>query len=126
MDSLFLLLSGVSLAIGTVGIANTTLIAVLERTGEIGLRRALGARRRHVTAQFLTESALIGSVGGLIGAAAGVLAVVTVALLQQWTPVLPTAVAFLAPLLGTLTGLLAGACPALRASRVEPVDAFRH
>ncbi|MGW3986865.1 ABC transporter permease [Streptomyces sp. NPDC004830] len=126
LDSLFLLLSGVSLAIGTVGIANTTLIAVLERTGEIGLRRALGARRRHVTAQFLTESALIGSVGGLIGAAAGVLAVVTVALLQQWTPVLPPAVAFLAPLLGTLTGLLAGAYPALRASRVEPVDAFRH
>lgn len=126
LNSLFLLLAGVSLAIGTVGIANTTLIGVLERTGEIGLRRALGARRRHVTAQFLTESALIGSVGGLVGAAAGVVAVVAVALFQQWTPVLPTAVALLAPLVGTLTGLVAGAYPALRAARIEPVDAFRH
>ncbi|MGW0337999.1 ABC transporter permease [Streptomyces sp. NPDC003011] len=126
LNSLFLLLAGVSLAIGTVGIANTTLIAVLERTGEIGLRRALGARRRHVTAQFLTESALIGSVGGLIGAATGVVAVVAVALFQQWTPILPTTVAFLAPLIGTVTGLVAGAYPALRAARIEPVDAFRH
>ncbi|MEU7469874.1 ABC transporter permease [Streptomyces sp. NPDC044984] len=126
LDSLFLLLSGVSLAIGTVGIANTTLIAVLERTGEIGLRRALGARRRHVVAQFLTESALIGGVGGLVGAAAGVVAVVAVAVVQRWTPVLPLTVAVLAPVIGLATGLVAGAYPALRAARIEPVDAFRH
>src|SRR5690606_14756428 len=55
LDQLFLLLAGICLVIGTVGIANTTLVAVLERTGEIGLRRALGARARHITAQFLTE-----------------------------------------------------------------------
>ncbi|MFI1439260.1 ABC transporter permease [Streptomyces fructofermentans] len=126
LNSLFLLLAGVSLAIGTVGIANTTLIAVLERTSEIGLRRALGARRRHVTAQFLAESALTGTVGGLIGTAAGVTTVTAVALVQHWTPVLPSAIPLLAPLIGTVTGLAAGTYPALRAARIEPVDAFRH
>ncbi|MFI2376160.1 FtsX-like permease family protein [Streptomyces sp. NPDC018964] len=126
LDGLFLLLSGVSLAIGTVGIANTTLIAVLERTGEIGLRRAPGARRRHVVAQFLAESALIGGVGGLVGAAVGVVTVVGVAVVQRWTPVLPLTVAVLAPVIGLVTGLVAGVCPALRAARIEPVDAFRH
>lgn len=125
LNSLFLVLAGVCLVIGTVGIANTTLVAVLERTSEIGLRRALGARRRHIATQFLTESALIGSIGGLIGASFGVLAIVTVAITKQWTPILQP-VAFLpAPLIGTLTGLLAGAYPAIRAARIEPVEAFR-
>ncbi|GGT28241.1 ABC transporter permease [Streptomyces purpureus] len=64
LDQLFLLLAAICLFIGTVGIANTTLVAVLERTGEIGLRRALGAHGRHITAQFLAESGALGTLGG--------------------------------------------------------------
>lgn len=64
LSALFLLLAGICPVIGAVGIANTTLVAVLERTGEIGLRRALGARGRHVSAQFLTESAALGRSAG--------------------------------------------------------------
>ncbi|WP_229916566.1 ABC transporter permease [Streptomyces fructofermentans] len=79
-----------------------------------------------MTAQFLAESALTGTVGGLIGTAAGVTTVTAVALVQHWTPVLPSAIPLLAPLIGTVTGLAAGAYPALRAARIEPVDAFRH
>lgn len=125
LSVLFLLLAGVSLVIGAVGIANTTMVAVLERVPEIGLRRAVGARRRHIAAQFLTESAIIGTMGGLLGTSLGVIVVVTVALVRQWTPLIEPWTAFPAPLAGTLIGLLAGAYPALRASRIEPVEALR-
>src|SRR6185295_5571265 len=72
LNSLFLLLAAISLVIGAVGIANTTLVAVLERVNEIGLRRALGARPRHIALQFLAESAALGLLGGLIGTSGGV------------------------------------------------------
>jgi putative ABC transport system permease protein len=125
LNSLFLLLATVSLIIGAVGIANTTLVAVLERTGEIGLRRALGARRRHIAAQFLTESAALGTLGGLAGTSVGVVTVVAVAVAQRWTALLPPWAVVAAPLIGVAVGLLAGLYPALRAASIEPVEAFR-
>ena len=73
LTGLFLILASISLLIGAVGIANTTLVAVLERTEEIGLRRALGARPRHIASQFLAESTALGTLGGLIGTSLGVL-----------------------------------------------------
>jgi putative ABC transport system permease protein len=125
LSTLFLLLAVVSLVIGSVGIANTTFVAILERVPEIGLRRALGARRVHIGMQFLTESAILGGLGGLIGTALGVATVVTVAVAQHWTPILQPWTVFPAPAGGALTGLLAGLYPALRAARIEPADALR-
>jgi macrolide transport system ATP-binding/permease protein len=122
---LFLMLGGVSLLVSAIGIANVTLVAVMERTGEIGLRRALGAGRRHIAYQFLLESATMGLVGGIVGASLGTLVVVGVSAYQAWTPVMDPLVPLAAPLLGGLTGLLAGAYPALRAARMEPVEALR-
>ncbi|MFE0701932.1 ABC transporter permease [Streptomyces sp. NPDC058872] len=125
LNQLFLVLAGICLVIGAVGIANTTLVAVLERTGEIGLRRALGARGRHVTVQFLAESGVLGALGGLIGTSLGTLTVVTVAVVRDWTPVVhPTTVAA-APVVGLVTGVLAGLYPAWRAARIEPAEALR-
>jgi macrolide transport system ATP-binding/permease protein len=125
LDVLFLLLGGVSLLVGALGIANVTLVSVMERTGEIGLRRALGATRRHIAQQFLVESGAMGLVGGIVGASLGTLVIVAVSTHNTWTPVLDPRVPLVAPLLGGLVGLISGTYPALRAAFLEPVDALR-
>jgi len=126
LDVMFLLLGGLSLIVGAIGIANITLVGVMERTPEIGLRRAIGATRSHIAIQFLLESASMGAVSGIIGASLGVLVVIAVSAYQVWTPVLDPYVPFLAPLVGSAIGLLSGTYPAVRAARLEPVEAFRH
>jgi len=126
LNVMFLLLGGLSLIVGALGIANITLVGVMERTGEIGLRRAIGATRGHIAAQFLFESASMGVVGGITGASIGVLIVVGVSAYQVWSPVLDPAVPLLAPVVGGAIGLLSGLYPASRAARLEPAEAFRH
>jgi putative ABC transport system permease protein len=125
LNSVFLALAGIALFVGAVGIANTTLVAVLERSGEIGLRRALGARPRHIAVQFLAESTALGLFGGLLGACAGALATLTVTIAEHWTALLDPRVVLAAPLAGAVIGLLAGLYPALRASTIEPASALR-
>src|SRR5262245_7058067 len=126
LNVMFLLLGGLSLVVGALGIANITLVGVMERTAEIGLRRAIGATRRHIAAQFLVESASMGVVGGLLGSSIGVLIVVGVSAYQVWTPVLDPLAPLLAPVVGGAIGLLSGVYPASRAARLEPAEAFRH
>lgn len=125
VNQLFLLLGLISLVVGAIGIANVTLVTVMERTGEIGLRRALGASRRHIALQFLAESTVMGLVGGIVGATVGIVTIVAVAGSRDWTPVLDLWLPLAAPFAGAVVGLVAGLYPSVRAARMEPVDALR-
>ncbi|WP_326557159.1 ABC transporter permease [Micromonospora sp. NBC_01796] len=125
LNVLFLVLAVVCLLVGAFGIANTTLVSVLERVAEIGLRRALGGRRRHIAAQFLAESGVVGTFGGLLGATIGIVVVVATALIREWTPVVDPWLLLGGPVTGLVIGILAGVYPAIRAMRFEPVEALR-
>jgi putative ABC transport system permease protein len=125
LTELFLILAAVTLIIGAVGIANTTLVAVIERTPEIGLRRAIGARPRHIAAQILSETAVIGTLGGLVGTTLGIVTVLIVSIVQSWTALLNPWLTVTAPFIGTAIGILAGIYPARRAAHVEPIEALK-
>ncbi|GAB2744924.1 putative ABC transport system permease protein [Amycolatopsis magusensis] len=123
-SALFLGLGGVALLVGGVGVANTMVISVLERRREIGLRRALGATRRQVRGQFLTESMLLSALGGASGVLLGVLATAGYSLSQDWPAVLPVPALVGGVGVAAVVGAVAGAYPAMRAARLPPTVAL--
>ena len=123
--TLLLGLGAVALLVGAIGIANIMVISVLERRGEIGLRRALGATRRHISLQFLAESALLAVLGGIAGLALGAGATEVYAVTRHEPFVVPLYALIAAPAAGFLIGTLAGLYPAAKASRLSPTEALR-
>jgi putative ABC transport system permease protein len=122
--SLLLGLGAVSLLVGGVGVANTMIISVLERRQEIGLRRALGARRRQVRLQFLTEAVALSTLGGVAGAAVGLVVALGYAAYQGWPLVFPLTAITGGALASIVIGAIAGIYPATRASRLPPTEAL--
>jgi len=124
-QGLFLGLGAVALLVGGIGIANVMVISVLERRGEIGLRRALGARRAHIAAQFVAEAALLALCGGAAGAVLGGFTTTVYAAARHWSAVVPVTVLLGAVAIALAIGILAGLYPALRAARLAPAEALR-
>jgi putative ABC transport system permease protein len=123
-DTLFLGLGAVALLVGAVGVANIMIISVLERRSEIGLRRALGATRNHIRAQFLAEAILLALAGGAAGVTAGAAATASYAHTKGWATVIPP-VAWAGGLGAAIViGAAAGLLPALRAARMSPTEAL--
>ena len=125
LTGLFLALGAVAVLVGGVGIANIMLISVLERRAEIGLRRALGATRRQVGAQFVTESVLLSALGGAGGVALGIAATLAYALATGQAVVIPAPAVGGGIAVAVIVGALAGAYPAARAARLAPTEALR-
>ncbi len=125
LTNLLLGLGAVALVVGGVGIANVMVISVIERRGEIGVRRALGATRRHIAAQFVVESAALALIGGTVGVGIGALVTIGYAKRQDWTVSVPLEGLALGVLTALVIGAVAGLYPAVRAARLDPAEAVR-
>jgi putative ABC transport system permease protein len=123
--NLFLGLGAVALLVGGVGIANVMVISVLERRSEIGLRRALGATRRHVAVQFLLEALILAAVGGIGGVLLGTGVTAAYARIRGWGLLIPGLALWGGLAAALVIGTIAGLYPALRAARLSPTEALR-
>jgi putative ABC transport system permease protein len=119
-------IAAISLLVGGIGIMNIMLATVTERTREIGIRRALGARRRDIVAQFLSETILLTASGGLLGVGVGVAAPPIVTMLAGRPTIVELNSCVLAFSISVAVGLISGIYPAYRASMMDPIEALRH
>jgi putative ABC transport system permease protein len=119
-------IAAISLVVGGIGIANVMLVAVRERTQEIGIRRAIGARRRDIVAQFLTEATVLSVLGGLLGVAAGLGLAYGLPHLTDQQTIVSYPAAALALAISALVGIVAGLGPANQAAALDPADALRY
>lgn len=125
ITDLYYSLSVVAIVIGCIAIANAMLLTTIERRPEIGLRRALGARRRHIARQIVVEASMIGVFAGFAGASLGMCGIGVFSWTRGWTMTIDIRLPLLAPLLGLVTGALAGLLPAVRAARTPPAITLR-
>ncbi|MBW6475287.1 MAG: FtsX-like permease family protein, partial [Anaerolineaceae bacterium] len=124
-------IAAISLLVGGIGIMNIMLVSVTERTREIGLRKAIGARKRDILIQFLTESSLLSMFGGILGIGLGwsiayIVGLIAAANNTELIPVVGLNAILLATIFSTAVGLFFGIYPANRAANLQPVEALRH
>jgi putative ABC transport system permease protein len=125
MTNLLFSVASISLIVGGIGIMNIMLVSVTERTREIGIRMAVGARTRHILVQFLVEAIVVSAIGGVVGVALGIAGTQLVARLAEWPTLLSTPAIALAFSFSAAVGIVFGFYPARRASRLDPIAALR-
>ena len=125
MSMLLAAIAAVSLLVGGIGIMNIMLVSVTERTKEIGLRKAVGARRRDIMSQFLTEAGVIGLFGGVLGILLGVSATLLMTAILGWTTYISIGSVLLSFTFSVAIGVIFGIWPAKKASTLNPIEALR-
>jgi putative ABC transport system permease protein len=119
-------ISSISLLAAGIGIMNIMLVSVTERTREIGIRRAVGAKKRNILTQFISEAIILCQVGGVIGAILGIAAGNAAAILLKVPPVFPLDWMLLAMLICSVVGIVFGTYPAIKAANMDPVESLRY
>lgn len=119
-------IASISLLVGGIGVMNIMLVSVTERTSEIGLKKALGARKKKILWQFLTESAVLTSVGGVLGVIAGIILSQVIAKMSQTPVAISISASILAVVFSMAIGIIFGLLPSIKAANLNPIDALRH
>jgi putative ABC transport system permease protein len=126
MSILLAAIASVSLIVGGIGIMNIMLVSVTERTREIGIRMAVGARGRDILVQFLVEAVTLSAIGGLVGIALGIGASKIVASATGWPVLTPLSWVVIASFSSAIVGIISGFYPAWKASKLDPIEALRY
>ena len=119
-------IASISLLVGGIGVMNIMLVSVTERTSEIGLKKALGARKKKILWQFLTEAAVLTSIGGFLGVIAGIILSQVIARMSQTPVAISFPASVLAVVFSMVIGIIFGLLPSIKAANLNPIDALRH
>ena len=125
-NNMLIWIASISLLVGGIGVMNIMLVSVTERTREIGLKKALGARRGRILMQFLTEASVLTSIGGLIGVAAGIGLAQVVSKMAEVPVAISTPAIIISVLFSMVVGIVFGLIPSIKAARLNPIDALRY
>ena len=125
-NAMLIWIAGISLLVGGIGVMNIMLVSVTERTSEIGLKKAIGARKNRILWQFLTEAAVLTSIGGVLGVIAGVILSQVISKMSQTPVAISVPVSVLAVVFSMAIGIIFGLLPSIKAANLNPIDALRH
>lgn len=125
-NTMLIWIAGISLLVGGIGVMNIMLVSVTERTQEIGLKKAIGARKGKILGQFLTEAAVLTSMGGLLGVVVGVVLAEVISKLMETKVAISAPAAVIAVIFSMVIGIIFGLLPSYKAANLNPIDALRH